>query len=84
MTAVDGRMTTAFYGVNPYRIPYRSAYIPSFDGTGTAAVIRMPLSRQYGDGVQPYMQCGYLLSQCLLLFDQHGEHHQGSCNSLSL
>ena len=52
--AVDGRMMTAIYGVDPYRIPYRPAYVSSPNGTGTVAVIRMPSSRRYGDGVQPY------------------------------
>jgi hypothetical protein len=51
--AVDGRIMTAVYGVDPYRIPYRSSSVSSLDGTGTVAVIRMPSSRRYGNGVQP-------------------------------
>ena len=51
--AVDGRTITAVYGVYPYRTPYRTIIFFGPNGTGTVAVIRMPSSRKYGNGVQP-------------------------------
>jgi hypothetical protein len=42
---VDGRIMTAVYGIDPYCVPYRSDGDLRLDGTGTVAVIRMPLSR---------------------------------------
>jgi hypothetical protein len=52
--AVDGRKMTAWYGVDPYRMPYRLKKVLEPDGTVTVAVIRVPLGRRYGHGVQPY------------------------------
>ena len=40
--AVDGRILTAVYGVDPYRNRTIFIYFSSPYGTGTGAVIRMP------------------------------------------
>ena len=51
--AVYGRMVTAVYGVDLYRSRTVFFFSSSPNGTATVAVIRMLLSRQYGEGVQP-------------------------------
>jgi hypothetical protein len=65
---VDSRILKVFYGVVPYRSPYRSPQVSNPNGTVTVAVIRMPVSRQYGNGVQPYQQARGLDGDLPFLF----------------
>ena len=71
-STIDGRITTADYGINLYRIPYHSANRLGINGTGTEAIVRRPLSRRYSNGVQPYSQ-----EEC---FPQH--HRSRSWNMM--